>query len=74
MSLPTPTGAVDEEEVWGYRPVRVYSPESCDVIRCVEAGGEGVRDGVVGDSLEVVEAGFLLRTRSLPCVLLFCCY
>ena len=24
------------------------------------AGGEGVRDGVVGDSLELVESGFLL--------------
>jgi hypothetical protein len=27
----------------------------------VETGGEGVRDGIVGDSLEVVEPGFLLR-------------
>jgi hypothetical protein len=26
----------------------------------VEAGVEGMRDGVVGESLEVVEAGFLL--------------
>jgi hypothetical protein len=27
----------------------------------VEASGKGLRDGVVGDSLEVVEAGFLTR-------------
>jgi hypothetical protein len=26
----------------------------------VETGGEGVRDGVVGESLELVESGFLL--------------
>jgi len=50
VSFPTPTRAVDEEETWWNRPVRVCKPESSDV----------VRDGVVGDSLEVVEAGFLL--------------
>ena len=60
MSLPTPTRAVDEEEAWGYRLVRVCSRESSDVVGCVEAGVEGMRDGVVGESLEVVEAGFLL--------------
>ena len=60
VSLPTPTRAVDEEEAWGYRPVRVCSQESSDVVGCVEAGVEGMRDGVVGESLEVVEAGFLL--------------
>ena len=60
MSLPTPTRAVDEEEMWGYRPVRVCSQESSDVVGCVEAGVEGMRDRVVGESLEVVEAGFLL--------------
>jgi hypothetical protein len=35
------------------------SRESSDVVGCVEAGVEGMRDGVVGESLEVVEAGFL---------------
>ena len=37
------------------------SPESSDVVRCVEGGSEGVCDGLEGDLLEVVEAGFLLR-------------
>ena len=60
MSLPTPTRAVDEEEMWGYRPVRVCSQESSDVVGCVEVGVEGMGDRVVGESLEVVEAGFLL--------------
>jgi len=60
MSLPAPTRAVDEEEAWGYRPVWVCSQESSDIVGCVEAGIEGMRDGVVGESLEVVEAGFLL--------------
>jgi hypothetical protein len=60
MSLSTPTRAVDEEEAWGYRPARVCSQESSDVVGCVEAGVEGMRDGVVGESLKVVEAGFLL--------------
>ena len=60
MSLPTPIRAVEEEEVWGYRPVRVCSQESSDVVGCVKAGVEVMHDGVVGESLEVVEAGFLL--------------
>jgi hypothetical protein len=60
MSLSTPTRAVDEEEVWGYRPARVCSQKSSDVVGCVEGGVKGMRDGVVGESLEVVEAGFLL--------------
>jgi hypothetical protein len=58
VSLSTPTRAV--EEAWGYRPARVCSQESSDIVGCVEAGVEGMRDGVVGESLEVVEAGFLL--------------
>ena len=37
VSFPTPTRAVDEEEAWGYRPVRVCSQESSDVVGCVEA-------------------------------------
>ena len=61
MCFPTPTGAVDEEETWWYSPIRVHSPESSDVVGCVEAGGKGVRDGVVCNPLEVVEPGFLLR-------------
>jgi hypothetical protein len=60
VGFPAPTRAVDEEEIRWYRPVRVCSPESGDVVGCVEAVCEGVRDGVVSDSLEVVEAGFLL--------------
>jgi len=60
VSLSTPTRAVDEEEAWGYRPARVCSQESSGVVGCVEAGVEGMRDGVIGESLEVVEAGFLL--------------
>ena len=36
------------------------SQERSDVVGCVEVGVEGMRDGVVGESLEVVEAGFLL--------------
>jgi len=59
VSFPAPTRAVDEEEIRWYWSVRVCSHESGDVIGCVNAGGKGVRDGVVGDSLEVVEAGFL---------------
>ena len=60
VGFPTPPRAVDEEEIWWYWPVWVCSPESSDVVGCVETGCEGVRDGVVSDSLEVVEAGFLL--------------
>ncbi len=31
VSFPTPTRAVDEEEVWGYMPVRVGNPKSSDI-------------------------------------------
>ena len=44
-------------------PVRVGNPKSSDVVVGVEVGVEGMGDGVVGNSLEVVEARFLLCDR-----------
>ena len=35
MGFPAPTRAVDEEEIRWYRPVRVCSPESSDVVGCL---------------------------------------
>ena len=44
-------------------PVRVGNPKSSDVVVGMEVGVEGMGDGVVGNSVEVVEARFLLCDR-----------